>query len=96
MLGSDTNSIDAIDEDVAMHVHPMSAMEQSGNHISLKNTLDMQTGAPIPNTGLEQAQLFLTTRRDDMREFYKVNKLVDARGEDEGIMSHTCHFAWMR
>ena len=60
IIGSDTNSIDSIDDDVAMHVHPMSAMEQSGNHISLKNTLDMQTGAPIPNIGLEQASTIVS------------------------------------
>ena len=54
IIGSDTNSIDDIQEDVKMHVHPKSAMRQSGNKISLKDTLCMVTGEPTPNAGLEK------------------------------------------
>ena len=96
VIGSDTNSIDDIQEDVEMHVHPKSFMRQSGNKISLKDTLCMVTGEPTPNAGLEKAELFLTTRRDAMQGFYERNQLCDARGTERGEVTHTCHFAWMR
>ena len=95
IIGSDTNSIDDIKEDVRMHVHPKSAVRQSDKKISLKDTLCMLTGKPTPNAGLEKAELFLTTRSDAMQEFYERNQLIDARGIERGEVTHTCHFAWM-
>ena len=96
IIGSDTNSIDDIRDDVEMHVHPKSFMRQKGNKISLEDTLCMKTGEPIPNAGLEKAELFLTTRTDSMQDFYERNQLYDARGVERGTETHTCHFAWMR
>ena len=84
IIGSDTNSIDDIQEDVEMHVHPKSFMRQKGNKISLKDTLCMTTGEPTPNAGLEKAELFLTTRKDSMQDFYERNQLYDARGVERG------------
>ena len=96
IIGSDTNSIDDMKQDVEMHVHKNSAMRNSGNDVSLKDTLNMKTGEAIPDSGLEKAEIFLGARRDGMKEFYVRNKLVDARGDDVGTLAHTCHFAWMR
>lgn len=91
IIGSDTNSIDNIAEDVAIHVP--SPLE---NVVRLDHTLDLETGKPIPNTGLEEMEIFLESRAREIREWKSQCKLQDAQrpvGNEEG---HTCNIAWMR
>ncbi len=91
IIGSDTNSVDIIEEDVK--IHPPTLLKDK---VQLSDTLNMKTGEPIPNTGLEKAQIFLQTRADRMREFKEHCGLQDAQGPGGGVRSHTCNFAWMR
>ena len=50
VIGSDTNSIDHLEEGVEMHV----ARSLKGV-VSLNDTLNMETREPVPNAGLETA-----------------------------------------
>ena len=89
--GSDTNSIDIITEDVAIHV-PL----QLADTMRLSHTLDLETGKPVPNTGLEEAEIFLASTAKRIREWKIQCKLQDAQGTGGGVEGHTCNFAWMR
>ena len=91
VIGSDTNSIDHLEEDVEMHV----ARSLRGA-VSLQDTLNMETGEPVPNAGLETAEIFLKSRTQEMHEWCREFELEDAQGPGGGLNTHTVHFAWMR
>ena len=91
MIGCDTNSIDQLGEDVELHV-----ANSLKDVVGLENTLDMITGEPIANAGLETAEIFLKSRTQEMHKWSDECDLEDAQGPNRGISTHTVHFAWMR
>ena len=91
VIGSDTNSIDQLGEDVELHV-----ANSLKDVVGLENTLDMITGEPIVNAGLETAEIFLKSRTQEMHKWGDECDLEDAQGPNGGISTHTVHFAWMR
>ena len=91
IIGSDTNSVDVISEDVKIHL-PI----QLDKALQLSDTLDMETGRPVPNAGLEEAEIFLQSRADEIRDWKVQCKLQDAQEPGGDEKGHTCNFAWMR
>ena len=64
--------------------------------VSLNDTLNMETGEPVPKVGLETAEIFLKSRTKEMHERCREFELEDAQGPGGGLNTHTVHFAWMR
>ena len=91
VIGSDTNSIAHLVEDVKMHV----ARSLKGM-VGLKDTLNMETGEPVPNASLETAEIFLRSRTQEMHKLCRECELEDAQGPGGGLNTRTVHFAWMR
>ena len=63
--------------------------------MQLSDTLNMDTGRPVPNTRLEEAEIFLQSRANEIRDWKLQCKLQDAQGAGGDEKGHTCNFAWM-
>ena len=91
IIGSDTNSIVCIESDISMHT-PHSLQDK----LKLSDTLNLETGEPIPEAGLEKVTIFLKSRAEEMGLWQTQCKLKDACERETSDEDHTCNFAWMR
>ena len=73
IIGSDTNSIVSIESDVSIHI-PYTLQEK----LKLSDTLNLETGDPIPEAGLEKMEIFLKSRAEEMEIWQTRYKLKDA------------------
>ena len=91
IIGSDTNSIVSIESDVSIHI-PYTLQKK----LKLSDTLNLETGDPIPEAGLEKMEIFLKSRAEEMEIWQTRYKLKDACEGETSEEDHTCNFAWMR
>ena len=64
--------------------------------VKLEDTLNLETGEPIPNAGLEEMEIFLDSRAKEIKTWKLQCGLQDAQKAGGGKEGHTCNFAWLR